>query len=129
MKKLLFIISFVCLAGLVSAQNTLTFAYDVDDNGNSSSDNSKFALRDGGEIKMLVKNPKEFNTTQLQYKIYKMNCYGDKTYDNTFNQDIKTTWIWAYKGIILHSSGYYYIEVLNSYGKHLCDGIFYATVD
>lgn len=116
------------ITSIVKAQSTLTFAYTVDDKGKTTSDNSKFNLRDGDEIKMLVKNGNGFNTPQFQYKIYRMSCSGEKTYSTTFYQDITTTGTWAYKGIIPHASGYYYIEVLDKYDGHLCDGIFYISL-
>ena len=80
MKKLLFILICFTIISIVKAQSTLTFAYTVDDKGKTTSDNAKFNIRDGDEIKMLVKNENGFNTTQFQYKIYRMSCTGEKTY-------------------------------------------------
>jgi hypothetical protein len=129
MKKLLFAIAFLLMAGIASAQTTLTFANDVDDKGKTNSDNAKFSIREGNEIKMLVRNPDGFNTSQFQYKIYNMDAYGAKTYSTTFTQDIPSNWVWASKGIIPHSSGYYFIEVVNYSGTNLCEGIFYVSLN
>jgi hypothetical protein len=129
MKKLLFASLFFLIASAASAQYSLTFAYSVDSDGNTSSDAAKFSMRDGDEIRMLVRNSKGLSTTQLQFKIYKMDSYGEKTYSTTFYYDMKSTSsVWAYKGIICHSSGYYFIEILNYSGTHLCEGVFYVSI-
>ena len=129
MKKLLFAIAFLLMAGLAFAQSTLSFAYSVDDKGYTNSDNAKFTIREGNEIKMIVRSPNGLNTSLLQYKIYFMDAYGNKTYSTTFNQDVTSTWITAWKGIIPHAKGFYFIEVVNYSGTHLCEGIFYVNLD
>ena len=128
MKKLLFAMAFLLMAGLASAQSTLSFAYSVDDKGYTNSDNAKFSIREGNEIKMIVRNSNGFNTSQFQYKIYFMDADGNKTYSTTFTQDITGNWITAWKGIIPHAKGYYFIEVVNYSGTHVCEGIFYVSL-
>jgi hypothetical protein len=129
MKKLLVAFSLLLIASAASAQYSMTFAYSFDSDGKTNSDNAKYSQRDGEEIRMLVRNPNGLNTSQLQYKIYKMDCSGEKTYSTTFYYDVKSySSIWAYKGIICHSSGYYFIEVLNASGAHLCEGVFYVSI-
>ena len=129
MRKLLFTIPFLFMVGIALAQTTLAFAYDVDDKGNTSTNDAKFSINKGKDIRMLVRNPDGFNTSQFQYKIYTMDANGVKTYSNTFTQDIQSNWVWAYKGIIPYNSGYYFIEVVNSAGTNLCEGIFYVSLN
>jgi len=127
MKKLLLLTTCIISIQVVFAQVSLRICNNVDKNGNTYSAKCIFDIRDGDELFMLVDAEKNFNTSRLDYKVYKVNGYGETSYDATISQDVQSSWEWAYKGVLFHSSGYYLVKVYKADGSYLTEAMVYIN--
>jgi hypothetical protein len=125
MKQLLLLLaSCICLQ-IAIGQTTLRVCSYVDGNGKTTTAQNIFTIRDGDELKMLVNSDKNLETSRLDYKIYRVSSSGYASYDVTISQDVETNWVWAYKGIIFHSAGFYLIKVYTRDGTYMCENLVY----
>jgi len=64
-------------------------------------------------IFMLAKNPKGFGTTNLVFKIYKVDAAGKETLSNVIEQPVEGNWDWAWKSYLFPTPGKYNIKLFN----------------
>ena len=118
MKKTLFSIFFVFAVLLVfqkaNAQE-LYFCESVTDGGQPVGSSSVFNIPSGGGyFYFLVKLPYNVNCTYADYVIYKVDSYGNETYNTTISQtDLKANWTWFWKKVTFYDAGFYRIDVLD----------------
>jgi hypothetical protein len=124
MKKMIFLLLSSAFVLLSSAQQSLRVCSYVDKDGKTYSAKSIFSIKDGEELLMLVTADNELATTRLDYKIYRVEN-GNATFDVTITQDIQTSWVWSYKGVLFHSPGYYLIKVYKADGTYVCENMVY----
>ncbi|MER3498656.1 MAG: hypothetical protein C4308_08500 [Chitinophagaceae bacterium] len=87
MRKLFFFLPCLLFLQISFAQVTVRVCNYVDNSDNTYSAKNIFTINDSDELLMLVNSDKEFNTYRLDYKIYRVNSYGETTYDVTISQD------------------------------------------
>jgi hypothetical protein len=125
MKRLLFLLFACVYLQAATGQTTLRVCNYADGDGKTTTAQNTFTIRDGDELKMLVNSDKTLETSKLDYKIYRLSSSGYSSYETTISQDIENNWVWAYKGIIFHSSGFYLIKVYKRDATYLCENLVY----
>ncbi|MEP0862186.1 MAG: hypothetical protein HRF52_12195 [Ignavibacterium sp.] len=78
--------------------------------------------RDGGYLYMLVKLRYEIECDEVTYFIYKVDSYGNKSYDNSFYQDVNGNWNWFWKEVTFYNPGLYEVEVYDCYDYKFASG-------
>jgi hypothetical protein len=120
-KKTLLIFSFVLLSVLAlntkSFSQTLEFCEGVSDNGTAITPASTFYIpHGGGYFYFLVHLPYELQCKEVYYDIYKIDDYGNATFNTTINQtDMGKDWVWFWKKVTFYDPGYYRIDVVDCY--------------
>jgi len=64
-------------------------------------------------IFMLAKNPNGFGTTNLVFKIYKVDKAGKETLSDVIEQKVEGSWDWAWKSYLFQTPGKYNIKLYN----------------
>ncbi|MBS1516228.1 MAG: hypothetical protein JSS63_14425 [Bacteroidetes bacterium] len=118
MKKLLLIVLLVISASVVSQAvnaQSLYFCEDVSKDGYPIGESTVFTIPSGGGyLKMLVRLPYTLDVYSVRYEVYKVDSYGNETYDNTIYQDTEKSWVWFWKQITFYKSGNYNVYVYDS---------------
>jgi len=111
-KVLLFIflaVSLVVTSNTLSAQS-MYFCESVDGDGYPIGESTTFNIgSNGGYLDVLIRLPYSLNCTSVRYEIYKVDSYGNETYDNTIYQDTERDWVWFWKEVTFYKNGTYSI--------------------
>lgn len=125
MKRIVFLLSACIWLQFAAGQNTLRICSYVDNNGKTTTAQNIFTIREGDELKMLLNSENAIETSRLDYKVYNVSSSGYTSYSTTISQDAEANWVWAYKGIVFHSSGFYLIKVYKRDGTYMCENLVY----
>lgn len=120
-KKTLLLFASVVL--LFLAMHSLSFAQElyfcegVSDDGKPIGSYSTFNIPSGGGyFYFLVNLPYEIGCYSVAYDIYKIDDYGNATYNTTIYQDdLQKNWVWFRKKVTFYQSGYYRVDVVDCY--------------
>jgi hypothetical protein len=126
LKKLLAVavvaLTVLVLSGQVKAQ-TLYFCEGVDNDGYPITESTVFNISSGGSyFYFLVRLPYAIDCRSVRYEIYKVDRYGNESYDNTIYQDTERDWTWFWKKVTFYDSGKYNVYVYDCYDYLLTSG-------
>lgn len=123
----MFSLLFLLVMGLcVSAQSTIQFCVQVSKGDSCVKPAKEFDVsQQGGTISMLVKTDGPVATTQLRYKIYFLDNYGNEELSQTINQLTADDWTYAWQDVVFYDAGTYKVKVyrVNTDESFLCSGI------
>ncbi|MBN2571971.1 MAG: hypothetical protein JXA68_07575 [Ignavibacteriales bacterium] len=117
---------FFFLADIISAQ-TIYFCEGVDDNGYPITESSTFYIdaSSGGYLYFLARIPYAIGCYEISYDIYKVDKYGNETYETTIYQDVQPSWTWFWKKVTFYEKGTYYIYLYDEDSYLLASGTLY----
>lgn len=122
LKRILFL-SVLLVAATTAYTQSLTFCEGVNDDGYPENPSHTFTIpSDGGYFYFLVRIGDKVETTHVEYDIYKVNAYGDETYNTTVSQDVEYDWTFFWKKITFYDAGTYKVYVYNNDDYLLCSG-------
>jgi len=126
MKKVLLFVLLV-VASMTLSQSlkaqSLYFCESVDGDGYPVGESTVFTIPSaGGYLNVLVRLPYALDVYSVRYEIYKIDSYGNETYDNTIYQDTEKNWVWFWKQITFYKAGRYSVYVYDSNNYLLTSG-------
>ena len=126
MKKVLLfvllVISSISISQSINAQS-MYFCESVDADGYPISASSTFNIgSSGGYLDILVRLPYTIECTTARFEIYKVDGYGNETYDNTIYQDVGRDWVWFWKQVTFYKGGAYNVYAYDCNNYLLASG-------
>ena len=124
MKWLAFLFFVVTGVGL-SAQSGLQFCVQVGKADSCIKPAKEFDVSpQGGTISMLVKTDDSVAATQLRYKIYFLDNYGNEALSQTINQQTTANWNYAWQDVVFYEAGIYKVKVyrVSATEDFMCSG-------
>lgn len=123
MKNLINLILFLIPFTVTVSAQQLFFCEGVTSDGYPRNSSDVFTIpRDGGYLYMLVKLRYEIECDEVTYFIYKVDSYGNKSYDNSFYLDVNRNWNWFWKQVTFYKPGLYEVEVYDCYDYKIASG-------
>jgi len=120
MKSLQLGIILLLLAKAGSAQYSLTFCENVNDEGKAvHASNSFMVSPNGSALKFLVKADDGLKTENMDFKIFYINDSGKEEEISKLPQKVEPGWNFTWKEVVFFDSGNYRIKVYNSKGTYL----------
>ncbi|MFN3871647.1 MAG: hypothetical protein ACK4R9_01460 [Ignavibacterium sp.] len=123
MKSIKYGLLFLILCSFQIFSQQLFFCEGVTSDGYPENASDEFTIpSDGGYLYALVRLSYQINCDEVTYYIYKIDSYGNKKYDNSFNQNVNRNWNWFWKEITFYKPGTYKIEVVDCYNYTVASG-------
>ena len=102
------------------AQYSLIFCEDVSAEGKAQMISNSFMVDgDGGVLKFLLKTEEQFNTDQLEFRIFYINETGSEEEISRLPQRVLPTWNFAWKEMVMFDQGNYRVKVYTEKGTYL----------
>ena len=103
-----------------SAQYSLTFCENVNNDGKALHPSNSFMVSpNGSALKFLVKSDEGFKTENMDFKIFYINDTGKEEEISKLPQKIQTDWNFTWKEVVFFDSGTYRVKVYDSNGAYL----------
>lgn len=126
MKKITLALACFLFSAGVYSQTTLSLCAYVSNDGYCALNNNKFITTPDsatGRIFMKVSSDVSMGT-KLTYKIFTLNSKGEETSAESFSQDIKPDWTFAWAPYLFPTNTRYNVKVFNDADKMLCSKVF-----
>ncbi len=126
MKKITIAFAALLFTVCVYSQTTLSLCAYVSNDGYCAFNNNKFITTpDSATGRVFMKVNSEVSLgTKLTYKIFALNSKGEETLSESFSQDIKPDWLFAWMPYPFPTNAKYNIKVFNDVDKLLCSKAF-----
>ncbi|AFH49711.1 Hypothetical protein IALB_2006 [Ignavibacterium album JCM 16511] len=112
----------ILLAVTVPAQQ-MYFCEGVTSDGYPLNSSDVFTIpKDGGYLYVLVKLSYSIECNKVTYFIYNVDSYGNKSFDNSFYQDVNRNFNWFWRQVTFYKPGLYEIEVYDCYDYKVASG-------
>jgi hypothetical protein len=120
MKRLAIGIILLVLVLSGSAQYSLTFCENVNDDGKALHASNSFMISpNGSALKFLVKAEDGFKTDNMDFKIFYINDSGKEEEISKLPQKVQPNWNYTWKEVVFFDSGTYRVKVYDSKGTYL----------
>ena len=120
MKKYFLLAVLFLLLKSGSAQYSLAFCEDVTPEGKALAiSNSFMVANDGGVLKCLLKTDEQFNTDQLDFRIYYVHETGNEEEISRLPQKVQPEWNFAWKELVMFDPGNYRLKIYTGGGTYL----------
>ncbi len=120
MKSLKLGILFLLLVKMGSAQYSLTFCENVNNDGKALHPSNFFMISDkGSALKFLVKADEGFKTDKMDFRIFYINDSGKEEEISKLPQKLEPNWTYTWKEVVFFDSGNYRVKVYDSNGTYL----------
>jgi len=120
MKSMTLGIMLLFLVKLGSAQYSLTFCENVNNDGKPLRPSNSFMISPrGSALKFLVKADAGFKTEKMDFKIFYINDTGREEEISKLGQKVQPDWNYTWKEVVFFDSGNYRVKVYNSKGDYL----------
>ena len=115
---------FILWSAAGSAQTSLKFCQETDQDGKCKKQASEFTIsKDGGTITFELKSHEPLGTTKVLYKIFKLSDNGKAAFNNTIEQNVQEQWNYAWEEAVFYDPGTYKVMVYDNTDNLLCLGI------
>ena len=120
MKSLKLGLLFLFLAKMGSAQYSLTFCENVNDDGKAVHPSNFFMISPkGSALKCLVKADEGFKTDKMDFRVFFINDSGKEEEISKLPQKLEPKWNFTWKELVFFDSGNYRVKVYDSNGLYL----------
>lgn len=125
MKKVIALFTILFFLTNTYSQTTLSFCASINDNGYCFFNNNQFISSPDSvsqRILMQVKNEKTFlGTSKVVFKIFSVAKNGVETFESSTDQNVESSWIFAWVPHVFKSPGQYKVKIYNERDVLLCD--------
>jgi hypothetical protein len=124
--KYLFTFFFLSIICWGNAQSCLKFCVEAAKGAVCLHPSTEFDItKDGGTISLFVKPEDSIGTTQLLYRIYFMDEFGNEKEVNSISQTTKPNWSYAWQDVVFYDPGTYKVKVYRTDAREtlLCSGL------
>jgi hypothetical protein len=120
MKSLTIAIILLLAIKISSAQYSLTFCENVNDDGKALHPSNSFMISpNGSALKFLVKADDGFKTDDMDFKIFYINDSGKEEEISKLPQKVEPKWNYTWKEVVFFDAGTYRVKVYDSKGVYL----------
>ena len=120
MKSLTIGIMLLFLVKVSSAQYSLTFCENVNNDGKALHPSNSFMINpNGSALKFLVKADEGFKTDKMDFRIFYINDSGKEEEISKLPQKLEHDWNYTWKEVVFFDSGNYRVKVYDSNGVYL----------
>lgn len=120
MKSLKLLVAFLLIAKIGSAQYTLTFCENVNNEGKAMHPSTSFMISPkGSALKFLLKSDEGFKTEKMDFRIFYINDAGKEEEISKLAQRLEPNWTYTWKEVVFFDSGNYRVKVYDSNGMYL----------
>ena len=112
MKRTISTFILICSVLIGLGQTNLNFCVEANKDGKCKNQGSEFTIsKDGGTITFMLKNEQGLGTSQILYKIFKLNDDGKETFNATLEQAVQVKWNYAWEEAVFYDPGTYKVMV------------------